>query len=175
MFFRKKEPSHSIKLIDIVKKTNQTGYVFGNISNDLGVAAERIMRNQPLIIMAYGYVRRAAAAALYVQGVFDKDGYDYVTSMFKSLQAQTVHTVEFQEMAASHSIEFMQTYSNSINGLFVKKIVSISLKYEISSERIADENLFQSVIETIRAEEIELQQKQTMIMKSNIFLKNNRH
>ncbi|MEO5659359.1 MAG: hypothetical protein ABIQ90_06120 [Polaromonas sp.] len=98
MFFRKhNEPGP--KLSDLVKKISDTGYIFWNINDDLGHAAEEVMQSSPEVKMTYGYTRRTAVAALYLQGLVGKDTFDHVCGIFKALQQQTGHTIEFQERA----------------------------------------------------------------------------
>ena len=155
MFFRKpKSPDQQI-LLNVVPKVTQTGFVFWDINDDLGKAANAIMAGTPLVKMAYGYARRASMAALYIQGLVSSDQYAHTISIFKVLQAQTGTTIEFQERAARNSEEFMQTYSHQINGLFVKKVVAISLEYAVSGERMSDGHFFADVLDTIYAEQEE--------------------
>lgn len=52
-------------------------------------------------------------AALRIQGLVDADNYDHAVSIFKSLQAQTGHTVEFQEAAFSEAVEYIKSYHQS--------------------------------------------------------------
>ena len=100
-----------------------------------------------------GYARRASMAALYIQGLVSADHYAHAVSIFKSLQLQTGTTVDFQERAARHSEEFMQTYYYQITGLFIKNVIVISTGYEATGERISDVQLFTEVIDTIYAEQ----------------------
>ena len=82
MFFRKKKTP---KLVDIVPKVTHTDYVYNNIMGDLGHACDDINRSTPLMVMAYAYARRTAAAAMYIQGLYDRDTFAYVQSMFVKL------------------------------------------------------------------------------------------
>jgi hypothetical protein len=153
MFFKKKKPQNETKLIDIVPKVTNSGYTFWNINDDLGKASEAIMQSTPLVKMTYGYARRAAIAALHVQGIVDKDTYQHVVSIFKGLQIQTGHTVEFQEAAGAQSIEFMQSYNQMVNGLFIRKTIAIAQGYELSGVKLSDGDLFKAVIDTMYAEQ----------------------
>lgn len=153
MFFRKPNLPEQERLLEVVSKVTKTGYVFWDINDDLGKAADSIMASTPLVKMAYGYARRASMAALHIQGLVSEDHYSQVISIFKSLQLQTGTTVEFQERAARHAEQFMQTYTHQINSLFVKKVIAISLEYEVTGERMSDGDFFAEVIDTIYAEQ----------------------
>lgn len=152
MFFKKTiqpEP----RLSDVVKKVSRTDYVFWNINDDLGHSAEQIMKSSAQVKMAYGYARRAAIAALYLQGLVTRDVLDHVSGIFIALQQQTGHTVEFQENAGAESITFMQGYHYQISGLFVRKVLQIAREYEVPQERLSDAELFAEVIDTLYAEQ----------------------
>lgn len=153
MFFKKKTSQKEVSLTEIVPKVTNTGYLFWDINDDLGKAAEAIMASTPLNKMAYGYARRAAMAALYIQGITSADHYAHATSIFKALQGQTGTSIDFQEHAARHSETFMQTYTSQINSLFLKKVISISLDYEITGEQMADADFFSAVLDTIYTEQ----------------------
>lgn len=153
MFFWKKNKKGDSKLSDIVKKVNDTGYVFIDINNDLGEAAEEILSSTPMVQMAYGYARRTAVAALYIQGLVDKQTYDHVISIFKSLQIETGHTVEFQESAFADAAEFMLEYHHLINTFMVKMIVHVVENYDVPSGQITDPQLFEVVLETAHNEQ----------------------
>lgn len=152
MFFKKK-PSLGSKLTQIVPRVSKTGYMFVDINNDLGHASEEIMKSSPEIIMTYGYARRAAVAALYLQGIVNRDVYDHVSGIFKALQQQTGASIEFQERSGANSIEFMQAYHQLISGLFVKKLIEIVRDYDLPKRRLSDADLFEVVIDTIYSEQ----------------------
>lgn len=154
MFFRKKSSIEPM-LADFVNKTMDTGFVFWDINDDLGHSTEEIFKSTPHVIMSYAYARRGAAAALYIQGLLDKDGFSHVESIFKNLQQQTGHTVEFQERAAADSLVFMQGYHHSISSLFVKKVIQIAREYDVPLSRLSDVELFKNVIETLYIEEMQ--------------------
>lgn len=155
MFFRKKT-SNEPKLLDVVTKKMDTGFDFWNINDDLGHSSVEIFKSTPLVIMSYAYARRGAAAALFIQGLLTKDGFNHVESMFKALQQQTGHTVEFQERAAADSLEFMQSYHYLISGLFIKKTIQIAREYDVPASRLSDADLFKNVLETLQAEETQV-------------------
>lgn len=55
-FFKKKQQkAMTLKLQDVVPKVSDTGYVFWNINDDMGKAAQSIQASGPLVLMAYGY------------------------------------------------------------------------------------------------------------------------
>ncbi len=152
MFFRKTiEPGP--KLSELVKKVSNTGYIFWNINDDLGLAAEQVMLSSPEVRMAYGYVRRTAVAALLLQGLVNRDVFDHVSGIFRALQQQTGHTVEFQETAGAESTKFMQEYHYLIGGLFEKKLIQIAREYDVQPKKLSDPELFEAVMDTIHAEQ----------------------
>ena len=149
MFFRKSKQPPARKLGDIVKRVHRSGYVFDEINCDLGASADEISKESKEILMAYGYARRAAATALYLQGYFTKDDIDYVRSIFKSIQVKTGHSVEFQEQAFADSISFMQSYHHLITAKFIRELARISRDCEIPDEKLDDNELFKEVLETL--------------------------
>jgi hypothetical protein len=152
VFFRKtNEPDP--RLSELVKKISNTGYIFWNINDDLGLAAEQVMRSSPEVRMAYGYARRTAVAALLLQGLVNRDVFDHVSGIFKALQQQTGHTVEFQEKSAAASTKFLQDYHYLIGGLFESKLIQIAREYVVQPQRLSDQELFQAVMDTIYAEQ----------------------
>jgi hypothetical protein len=154
MLFKKKEASVGPKLIDVVHKTVDTGFIFWNISDDLGHSADEIMKSSPLVKMSYGYARRSAAAALYVQGLFEKAGYDQAVTIFKALQHQTAQTVEFQEAAEADASSFLKSYHYVISELFERKVIQIANEYELPKRRLSDADLIADVMETAYAESV---------------------
>lgn len=153
MFFRRNKKRDENSLSGVVKKINDTGYVFVDINNDLGEAAEEIMSSSTMVQMAYGYARRTAVAALYVQGLVNKDTYDHVISIFKSLQIKTGHTVEFQESAFAEAAEYMNGYHHLITSFMAKMVVSIAENYEIPPVQLDDAQLFKEVLDTAHNEQ----------------------
>ncbi len=157
MFFKKKIRDNELSLVDIVPKVSKNGYIFWDINDDLGKAADAIAASTPLNLMAYAYARRAAMAALFVQGVSPLDHYEHAISIFKGIQLKTGTSFEFQELAAKQSEAFMQSYSHQINSFFIKNVINISLNYELPADRlIPDAALFTEVIDTVYAEQNEL-------------------
>jgi hypothetical protein len=149
MFFKRKKHHKKKVLCDFVEKTNDTGYVFININNDLGDAVENGADDwPPLILMVYGYARRTAVAALYIQGLVEKDLYEHVKATFKGLQIKTGHTVEFQEEAFAESVKFMSEYNQVITSFSVKKMSQIAEEYEIPTGTLSDSELFENIIDT---------------------------
>lgn len=159
MFFRKK-PRQDLQLMAVVQKVTDTGFVFWNISDDLAHSANDIMKSTTHVQMSYGYARRAAAAALYVQGLMDRDSYAHAEAMFKALQQKTGKNVEFQERAAADSIDFMQSYHHIITGMPVKKLIQIAREYEVPEGRRNDADLFEQVFDTIHREEVGEKEKE---------------
>lgn len=135
-----------IKLADIVSKSNHTGYMFADIMNDLGEAVEAIMQNEKSLQMAYGYARRSAATALYLQGIIDSDVYDHNLSFFKAIQIQTGHTVEFQEQAFTDAVDFMKTYNPIITRLLVKQMSAISSSFTPAQDQLSDSEFIEIVM-----------------------------
>lgn len=152
-FFKKSEPPAGVKLADVVKKTTKTGFMFWEINDDLGKSCDDIMKCSTQVVMAYGYARRTAVAALFLQGLVSKDVYDHVQGIFKSLQSQTDPSVAFQERAADDSERFMQTYHHLITGLLVKKLIWIAQNCEPAGNRMSDADLFASVIDMVYSDE----------------------
>lgn len=107
-------------------KKNETGYIFGDIINDLGASVHAIMQSSKLIQVTYAYARRSAATALYIQGVINLNAYDHNLAFFKSMQLSTEHTVEFQEQAFSDAVEYNQTYNPVITRLFIQYAAALA-------------------------------------------------
>jgi fructose-specific phosphotransferase system IIC component len=143
------------RLSDVVKKVSDTGYIFWNINDDLGHAADQVMQSAPEVRMAYAYARRTAVAALFLQGLVSKDVVDRVAGIFMAVQQKTGHTIEFQEKAAAESTKFMQEYHYLIGGLFEKKLIQIAREYEVLPQRLDDPELFKAVMDTIYVEQEE--------------------
>ena len=147
MFFKKISQSNELKLGDIAKKIFPSALIFDAINGDLGTASDEIGKNSKKIIMAYGYARRVAVAALYIQGHFKKEDYDHVHAIFKSLQFQTDPSVEFQEQAFSDAIAFMQTYHQTITSVFAKALILIAQEYEVNHNKLDDGELIKKVLD----------------------------
>jgi hypothetical protein len=141
-----KRNESSIKLADIVNKSSHTGYIFGDIMNDLGESVEIIMQNEKSLQMAYGYARRSSATALYLQGIIDSDGYDHNLAFFKAIQINTGHTVEFQEQAFTDAIEFMQTYNFIITRLLLKQMAAQATNFTQAQDKLSDLEFIEIVL-----------------------------
>ncbi|MGG6261764.1 hypothetical protein ACQ259_16850 [Stutzerimonas stutzeri] len=166
MIFRRKKKNTTRQLADVVERQHDTGYIFVDITNDLGAAAETIMASSKQTIMAYGYARRAAAAALYIQGVIEEEMFDHVVSIFKSLQIQTEHSVEFQEAAAADAVSYMRGYSSIVSKFMVARLMDIAMNYEIPSGQMSDQQLFASVLDTSHEEQQESQSQAVNFLNS---------
>lgn len=153
MFTKKPNQSSEPKLEDIVKKVFHTGYIFDEINGDLGAAADELTKSAKRIFMAYGYARRSAAAALYIQGHFDKEAYDYVLKIFKAIQIDTGHSIEFQEQAAADAIAYMQTYHPIIDSIFVKTMITVAQDYEVPTGYLDDNDLIEEILEIVAQDE----------------------
>lgn len=108
----------------VEKKHNLEEGIFANINNDISIAFTDINEIPPIIYMAYGYTRRSSSAGLFLQGIFNESEYLYQVSMFKVIQQNTAHlmnfkhyndTIDFQEEAASMSIDFIQSYDQRLS------------------------------------------------------------
>ena len=98
------------------------------------------------MLMAYGYARRAAAAALYIQGLITKDGYVHAKNVFKGLQIKTGGAVPFQEQAFTESVKFMAEYNKAVTRSTIKGIVMIAEGCEIPSGTfVSDDELLRIV------------------------------
>lgn len=153
MFFKRTPDASAHSLTDLVPRRHNTGFIFVDAMNDLGFAADDIAGSSKDALMAYGFARRTAAAALYVQGLIDEESFDHAVSIFKSLQVQTEHSVEFQEAASKASIEYLEHYSITIDRMFVTKLLDIALNYTIPEGQMSDEDLFAGVFETMFKEQ----------------------
>lgn len=147
MFFKKLSQSQELKLGDIAQKSFRSALIFDAINGDLGAASDEIGKNSKKIIMAYGYARRIAVAALYIQGHFKKEDYDHVHAIFKSLQYHTDPSVGFQEQAFADAISFMQTYHHMVTSVLAKALILIAQEYEINPIKLDDGELIKMVLE----------------------------
>lgn len=157
MFTKKTNQSSEPKLEDIARKVSRSGYIFIDINADLAAASDEIVKCPKQVVMAYGYARRAAVAAIYIQGHLKKEDYDYVQSIFVSLQVSTDRSKEFQEQAYADSIAYMQTYHHIINNNFLNTLISTARDYEIPSGHLDDNELIEEVLEIIHQEQESIQ------------------
>lgn len=141
------------RLIDFVKKTNNLSEgIFANMNNDLNDSITQ--DNDIMILMAYGYARRTAAAGLFLQGVFNKENYLQASNTFKALQLQTGQSVEFQEEAASQSAELLCSYSPRLTKNNINKIVmAVELDQVVSAHELNIYYDFEKVLDIFDKEE----------------------
>lgn len=127
------------KLVYVVeKKYNQPEGILADINNDLGAFMTNNLINSDdyedkLLVMAYGYARRFVAAGLFLQGVFNREGYNQAKKVFQSLQVKTGHTVKFQEDAFAQALEYIQSYDNRISREFASLIIGTAENEETVS------------------------------------------
>ena len=154
-------------LSSVTTKATDTGYVFVDINNDLAQSADDIMKSSDQVKMAYGYARRVATAALRVQGLVDPDVYDHAVAIFKSLQAQTGSSVEFQEAAFAEAVDYIKSYHPVMSSLLIKNMVAIAEGYELSGTEMDDSQLLESVLETMYANQEEAAAEQVLARTSS--------
>ena len=127
------DSDNELRLIDVVKKiSNLHEGIFANINNDLGeyFTQGNVSRSSPIVLMAYAYARRTAAAGLFVQGVFDRGTYKIASSTFTAMQLHTGHTVEFQEEAARQAEELLGSYDSRLDKLTIGLITTMVEQYK---------------------------------------------
>ena len=123
-FFRKK------RLVDVVVKqsSNPLGTP-AKILDDLAFYSSNvessggIMNEEPLRLMAYGYARRICAAALFVDGFYDKSAYLIHYEMWGKIQDITNNTPEFQTKALDQAVELIQSYKKDLTKELLLNIV----------------------------------------------------
>lgn len=113
-FFKNKEKK---RLIDVVERLNHQDHQLGpleDLNRDLGYASEinNAFMDEPLLMMAYAYARRTAAAGLFLQGHQSLDDYNYVQGMFEKVQMiiDDHSTIEFHTEAANQAEEILKKY-----------------------------------------------------------------
>ena len=111
-----KKKADNVRLITLVKKTDDSEHgVFVKIQNDIGAyIAEAGESENNLRKMAYAYARRASAAGLYLQGIWERKDYAYSFTMFKNFQQVTEQTTEFQNEAAQQAAELLKSYDSRL-------------------------------------------------------------
>lgn len=153
------------RLVYVVeKKYNQPEGILAEINNDLGAFITNNLINSvdyedKLLVMAYGYARRLVAAGLFLQGVFNREGYNQAKKVFQSLQVKTGHTVKFQEDAFAQALEYIQSYDNRVTREFASLIIGIAENEETvsiydSGQTINFERLFEIFSKSNDDEEI---------------------
>lgn len=101
----------SPRLIDLVKQQDTSAHGgFVRLNNDLSHFVDDYKEKDPLIMMAYAYARRIAAAGMFFQGIAGKDLFDYVYDIFKKWQIATGVSVDFQEQAGAQGMELALKY-----------------------------------------------------------------
>ena len=113
-----------ITLLDIVEKVNDLEEgIFANINNDIAYVNYLNYANN--VKMTYAYVRRLAAAGLFLQGIFSEDDYLRASMIFKNMQIITYAKNEldntnyyFQEKCAKECEEFVQSYDKRLTKEF---------------------------------------------------------
>lgn len=131
--------NEKVRLIDVVKKNNNLPEgIFSNINNDLNdsITADHDI----MILMAYGYARRVAAAAIYLQGTFNREHYNQASTVFKSLQFRTGQSIEFQEEAAKQAEELLTSYNSRIDKEFMAMVTNLVETNQVISAY--EQNLF---------------------------------
>lgn len=134
-----------LKLVSVVKKINcgDVG-VFTSIQNDLADYLEEVGEDEdPLRLMAAGYVLRASAAGLVLQNVIDKDVYKHAFTRFKYLQgitqyrlnikSETKEGIDFQNKAAVQATELFKSYNPRLTPAVVYSMVSLVEGGEIAN------------------------------------------
>jgi len=117
----------SVKLVTVVKKIDNGEHgVFAKIQNDLGSYIAEVGENEKnLRKMAYAYARRASAAGLYLQGIWERKDYAYTFTMFKKFQQVTEQSVEFQNEAAQQSAELLESYDPRLTRELISIMIAI--------------------------------------------------
>lgn len=147
MFFWKKK-NNTEMLSKLVARKNRTGSIFTDINNDLASAIEKDGQNwPPIMLMAYAYSRRIAAAALSIQKIVPEDHYDYVKVFFNGMQIRTKTDIEFQHEAYNIALDYLKGYTPVITKTFAKSLIEFVEGYEIPSQNLNDSELFHFVIE----------------------------
>ncbi|MGS0691769.1 hypothetical protein [Shewanella sp. 30m-9] len=100
-------------LAKLVKRNHNSEFAFVDAYNDLGIFIDENPKPTPEVFMAYCYARRNCAAAFYLQGIWEYDQFQYTQNMFKAGQLNCGKkglTKEFQEQAATQSVEYLRKY-----------------------------------------------------------------
>jgi hypothetical protein len=139
---------HKPCLEEIVERNSESGYVFLDMNEDLAHCRYNWLEAPPDIFMAYGYARRTIAGALLIQGVANKDTWNDTVSLFKSIQLQTNHTVNFQEDAAHAADIFMASYDPRINRTVTGLIVGLANVFKpfAAAAPMEDWRMFSSLV-----------------------------
>ena len=113
-----------LRLLNVIKKTNKhNNGAFTDIYSDLNDHIPQT--DSAIIMMAYAYAMRTAAAGLVLQAVADRDLYNESSMAFKKVQLMTNQTVEFQEEAAGQSCELLSSYDHRLDKKAIMIITSM--------------------------------------------------
>ena len=128
----------SVRLTEVVKKIDNGEHgVFARIQNDLGSYIAEVGEDERnLRKMAYAYARRASAAGLYLQGIWERKEYAYSFTIFKKFQQVTEQTKEFQNEAAQQSAELLESYDPRLTHEFIAMMVSLVESGDVPSPEI---------------------------------------
>jgi len=135
------------RLVELAPKVSHSGLIFDEMNADLGAAVKAIKNDSKEMWMAYAYARSMSAAALYIQGYYSKEDWEYVDSIWRSIGLETDPGVEFQERAFSEAIKFMQTYHHICTSLFAKNVVKIARNCIIPPQNMSDADLIRFVLD----------------------------
>ncbi len=124
------------KLVDVVVKqsTNSLGTP-AKILDDLALYSDNvessggILNEDKLRLMAYGYARRTCAAALFVDGLYDRNAYLVHYEMWGKIQDVTDNTPEFQRKALDQAVELIQSYKKDLTKELLMNIVQTADNY----------------------------------------------
>jgi hypothetical protein len=127
MFDFLKQKSSENSLAKVIIKGEKSGYgAFLDINNDLAAFFEDVNKDyDPLIMMTNAYARRVVTAGMVLQGIVEKSQFDYVGTVFRATQANTIHTVEFQEEAYDEAVKLIHSYTNLFDKQSLSLIVSL--------------------------------------------------
>ncbi len=127
MFDFLKQKSSENSLAKVIIKGEKSGYgAFLDINNDLAAFFEDVNKDyDPLIMMTNAYARRVVTAGMVLQGIVEKSQFDYVGTVFRATQANTIHTVEFQEEAYDEAVKLIHSYTSLFDKTALSLIVSL--------------------------------------------------
>ena len=127
MFDFLKQKSSENSLAKVIIKGEKSGYgAFLDINNDLAAFFEDVNKDyDPLIMMTNAYARRVVTAGMVLQGIVEKSQFDYVGTVFRATQANTIHTVKFQEEAYDEAVKLIFSYTSLFDKTALSLIVSL--------------------------------------------------
>lgn len=127
----------NIRLVSVVKKLDcGDDGIFARIQNDLGsYIAEVGEKEDALRQMAYAYARRVSGAGLFLQGIWSREDYAYIFTMFSKFQQTTQQSkniesgsqqcINFQNEAAKQAAELLQSYNSRFTFDFIGTVLSL--------------------------------------------------